>query len=43
MEDLNMFNEYIINFNKEDYIDYLICDYGYSVESAKRLADIMYA
>lgn len=37
-----MYNEYIVSFEKEDYIDYLICNYSYSAESAKSLANIMY-
>lgn len=37
-----MFNEQLINLEKEEYIDYLICDCGYSEKEAKHLADILY-
>jgi hypothetical protein len=37
-----MFNESIINLEKEDYIDYLICVCGHTREHAENLANMMY-
>lgn len=37
-----MFNETIINLEKEDYIDYLICVCGHTREHAEVLANMMY-
>ena len=33
---------YMIDLDKEDYIDYLICEKGYAKEEAEHLANIMY-
>lgn len=37
-----MYNETVVNLNKENYIDYLICICGYSKSDAENLANIMY-
>ena len=37
-----MYNETLVSLEKEDYIDYLICVCGYSVEHARSMANIMY-
>lgn len=37
-----MFNESLINLEKEDYIDYLICVCGHTREHAEVLVNMMY-